>query len=122
MPIYDTKCQRCATVTRNVTLRACEHPPCACGGDTEYLWTEHPSARFTDESFIGGQVIENLGHEPVTVYSRTELKQEMLKRGLEQRIKYVPGDHYLTDWSKSIDPYTLESAKALVSRQAERAN
>ena len=68
----------------------------------------------TDESFIGGLEIENLSHEPVKVYSRLELKEQMLKNGAEQQIKYVPGDKYLTDWSKSTDPQTLENARFLV--------
>ena len=70
----------------------------------------------TDESFIGGQWIENLGHEPVFIESRLQLKQEMEKRGLEQRIKYVPGDHYLTNWAAGMDAVTLENARVLVSR------
>lgn len=70
----------------------------------------------TDERFIGGLTVENLGHDPVVVYSRQELANVAKQRGLEQRIKYVPGDHFLTDWSKGIDPYTMAAAQALVER------
>ena len=70
----------------------------------------------TNESFIGGMTIENLGHDPVTVYSREEFNQAMYRAGAEQRIKYVPGDQHLTDWSKAIDPYTLANAIELVGR------
>lgn len=71
----------------------------------------------TNESFIGGVTIENMSHEPVTVFSREEFKQAMLSRGLEQRIKYVPGDKHLQDWSKCIDANTLENARILIERQ-----
>ena len=70
----------------------------------------------SNERFIGGVTIENMGDEPVTVYSREEFKQEMARHNVEQRIKWVPGDKYLTNWGASIDPYTLESARILVSR------
>jgi len=42
-----------------------------------------------DDKFIGGMVIENLGHDPVTVYSRSELKREMDARGLEPMVRHV---------------------------------
>ena len=75
----------------------------------------------TNESFIGGMTLENLGHDPVTVYSREEYKQAMIKANVEQHIKYVEGDHYLKDWSKSIDPKTLENARILVARCGRRS-
>ena len=43
----------------------------------------------TDEQFIGGLQVENLGHEIVTVYSRQQLKREMDARGLEPRVRHV---------------------------------
>ena len=71
----------------------------------------------TDESWIGGKWIENLDHEPVFVESRLQLKQEMAKRGLEQRIKWAgPTDKYLTNWAAGMDAVTLENARVLVSR------
>jgi hypothetical protein len=41
---------------------------------------------------VGGQVIENLGHEPVTVYSKSELRREAAKRGLEPMVQHKPPD------------------------------
>ena len=96
-----------------------EHPPCtACNGPTIYMWRATGASHgiVTDEAFIGGLQVENLGHDPVTVYSRQDLARRMHEAGVEQRIKYVPGDKHLTDWSKAIDPYTLAAAKALVER------
>ena len=66
--------------------------------------------------FLGGLVVENMGHEPVTVYSRDEFKRQMIAHGCEQKIKYVPGDKYLTNWALGIDAQTLANAAVLVSR------
>ena len=74
------------------------------------------NARVTNEQFIGGVTLENLGHDPVTVYSREEYKQAMLKANVEQHIKWVPGDHYLQNWGAFIDPKTMANAKALLER------
>ena len=87
-------------------------------------WCPHghgASSIETDESFIGGLTIENMGDQPVTVHSRAELKREMDARGLEQRIKYVPGDKHLTNWALGIDATTLANATALLSRGSQRA-
>lgn len=100
----------------------CEH----CGEElTVGAWPwcphgePHGNAIETNEAFIGGLTLENLGHDPVTVYSREEYKQAMLKANVDQQIKYVSGDHYLQNWGAFIDPYTMEAARALVSRQGE---
>lgn len=69
------------------------------------------------DEFPGGKTFEHLDHEPVTVYSKSELKREMDKRNLRFTDRYRPIDG--PDWRKGIDPYTLESAKALVSRGVE---
>ena len=116
MPRFDSLCTVCGEVEA-IVVPGGTHPPCSsCKGETIYLWTRYPASIQTNESFIGGVTLENMGHDPVTVYSRDEFKLEMAKRGLEQRIKYVPGDHYLTDWSKGVDATMLENARILVSR------
>jgi len=72
----------------------------------------------TNEAFIGGMTIENLGDKPVTVYSREEFKQAMAHANVEQKIKWAgPHDKYLINWAAGIDAQTLENAKALVARQ-----
>lgn len=38
----------------------------------------------------GGLTIENLGHEPVTVYSHSERKAIMKARGLREQVRHVP--------------------------------
>ncbi len=117
MPRFDSWCAACA-FDEPIIVAGGVHPPCSrCGGATEYIWHSNPASIQTDEAFIGGQVIENLGHDPITVYSRTELKAAMARAGAEQRIKWAgPGDKYLTNWAAGIDQYTLDAATALVSR------
>ena len=72
----------------------------------------------TDEAWIGGKWIENLGHEPVLVTSRQDLKRQMALHGCEQRIKHVPGDKYLINHAVP-SAYTLECARILLTRGHE---
>lgn len=44
----------------------------------------------TDEKFIGGMVIRNLGHRPVTVYSEQERQSIMKARGLRDCTAHDP--------------------------------
>jgi hypothetical protein len=68
------------------------------------------------DSIPGGQVIETMDHEPVTVYSKKQLLEEADKRGLRLRDCWAgPGDRYLTNWS-TITSKTLDDAKALLER------
>lgn len=117
MPRYESRCVDCGQSRLHVDASG-YHPTCfACGGDTEYLWrgtVTHGIA--TNEAFIGGMTLENLGHDPVTVYSREEYTLAMREANVEQRIKYVPGDKHLIDWSLGMDAQTLANAKALVER------
>jgi len=79
----------------------------------------------------GGVLLENYGPHPVRVYSHSERKRLMAQpridpvTGKEYRLSEfvrhvgVPGTDkspHTTDWGKSMDPYTLEAARALVSR------
>jgi hypothetical protein len=52
------------------------------------VWTASANIH-GDDQFIGGKTFENLGHEPVTVHSRSELKREMDKRGLREAVRHV---------------------------------
>ena len=106
-------CERCG-----YELQVGDYPFC------KGRWSDHGpmgQAIETNESFIGGVTLENLGHDPVTVYSREEYKQAMLKANVEQHIKWVPGDHYLQNWGAFIDPKTMANAKALLERQGAKA-
>ena len=64
----------------------------------------------------GGQVIDNLGHEPMTFYSKKAILAEADRRGLRLRDQWAgPGDRYLTNWSAA-SAKTLADGKALVER------
>lgn len=93
---FDQQCNDCGQVAEVLcepfTTVACP----ACGSDrTERVWR---SIRVLPDDIPGGLVIENLGPEPVKVYSRSELKREAEKRGLVQRVRHVEGDKHLSRW------------------------
>jgi len=55
-------------------------------------------AAILPDEWPGGKVIENLGHEPVTVYSRSELKREMDKRNLMPKVQHRDGSKETSRW------------------------
>ena len=71
------------------------------------------------DEWPGGKTFEHLDHEPITVYSKSELQREMDKRNLRFADRYHPNDG--PDWRAAIDPQTLENARALVSRVSTMA-
>ena len=103
----------------------CGHPVTV--GD--WPWCPHGRPRFgiqTDEAFIGGKTFEHLGHDPVTVYSRGELKRELDARGLEPFVRHQPRpgtdkSPHTELWSTP-DAQTLKNAQALLSRSQARTN
>ena len=99
--------QRCPTCGR--CLQVGDWPFCGRGRD-------HAPASVTvmGDEFPGGKTFEHLDHEPITVYSKSELQREMDKRHLRFSDRYHPNDG--PDWRAAIDPQTLENARALVSR------
>ena len=91
MPRFDQRCLTCGW-TGEVVTRPFEHPPCPeCHGETERYY---PIGATTNgvipDEFIGGLTLENLGHLPVTVYSRSELKRELDARGLQPMVRHKP--------------------------------
>ena len=72
------------------------------------------------DEFIGGLTLENLGPEPVTIRSRTELRRELKARGLVECVRHVPvpgsdKSPHTSSWA-SVD---LDAARALAERQAQ---
>ncbi len=63
----------------------------------------------------GGVVIENLGHAPMTFYSKQAIVKEAARRGLEPMVRHVDGDQHVQSWA-TVDPYTLAAGAALVAR------
>lgn len=88
-----------------MVVRPHEQPPCPeCGGQTErhYPIGAKASGVIPDE-WPGGIVFENLQHEPLRVYSRSQLKREMDARGLTHAVRHVgsPGSdksEHTTRW------------------------
>lgn len=119
MPRHTQHCTHCDWVA-DVFVAAHEHPACPiCGSATERLWSGRSAAVAGDE-FPGGQTFENLGHDPVTVYSRSELKRELRARGLEEMVRHVPvpgtdKSPHTTSWDVPSE-YTLRQAKAILER------
>lgn len=119
MPRYTQWCPTCHW-QGDIWAAPYEMPPCPdCGQGTQRLWVGR-SAGVADDSWPGGKTFENLGHEPVTLYSRSELKRELKARGLVEYVRHVPlpgsdKSPHTTSWATT-DPYTLEAARVLVER------
>lgn len=73
------------------------------------------------------QVIENNGTpEPIRFRSREALKKHLETHNLSPAVRHVPvpgsdKSPHTTDWSRGIDPVTLENARVLLSRASSRA-
>ncbi len=90
MPIFDVSCPDCGWSRDDVFENARQPTPCgACGNPTSHVWKSASFAVHGDDAFIGGKTFEHLGHEPVTVHSRAELKREMDARGLRPFVRHV---------------------------------
>lgn len=72
----ECRCEQCQQV-----LQVGEWPYCPHGFATPML---------TRDEIPGGLTIQNLGSEPVTVYSHSERRAIMKARGLEERVRHVP--------------------------------
>ena len=91
MPIYDRACRACGWERDDCFEHASqsEHACPTCGKPTVRVFQGSRSPAVIGDEFIGGLTLENLGHEPVTVHSRTELKREMQARGLKPFVRHV---------------------------------
>ena len=122
MPRYSQHCCACAWQD-DIFVPVGTHPPCPqCGGQTERLWSG-TSAGVTQDSWEGGKTFENLGHDPVTLYSRSELKRELKARGLQEMVRHVPvpgsdRSPHTSNWAVPCE-YTLRAAQALLSRTTD---
>lgn len=87
MPRFDQYCTVCGWCAE-IAVQPNEHPPCpTCGGTTERIYLG--GYNVVGDDIPGGQVIENLDHSPVTVYSKSQLKREAEMRGLEIKVRHV---------------------------------
>jgi hypothetical protein len=87
-------------------------------------WAFCPHGRYSgtviSDSIPGGQLIENLGPDPIRVYSETERRRIMKERGLVDYVRHRPGDPLTSKWD-TVTQKTLEDAADLVS-EARRTN
>jgi hypothetical protein len=58
----------------------------------------------TDEKYIGGMTLHNLGHKPVTVYSNAERLKVMKDRGLQECVYHVDGDKHASRFDIGMPP------------------
>jgi putative FmdB family regulatory protein len=89
MPIYDQQCPACGW-SAEILVPIGVHPPCpTCAGPTERIWRGR-SAGVVDDTIIGGEVCENLGHTPVTFYSKSEKARYLKAHQIEPFVRHAP--------------------------------
>jgi hypothetical protein len=69
-----------------------------CGAEYEvgdWPWCPHGAYGGTNitDTIVGGQMIENLGDQPVYVESKSQLAREAKARGLRWNVRHAPGPH-----------------------------
>jgi hypothetical protein len=101
-----TICDRCSTLLEVGDWPFCPHGP----GRVTVI----------SDSIPGGQLIENLGPEPVRVYSETERQRIMKERGLVDAVRHRDGSKLTSNWAGGATAKMLEDATELVSRPARR--
>lgn len=95
-------CDRCGVTVQIGDFPFCPHEPAHLGA--------------IGDSIPGGQVIETLGHEPMTFYSKKAILAEADRRGLRPMDCWAgPGDQHLSNWA-GVTSKTLEDAKVLLTR------
>lgn len=83
-----------------------------------------PSGAVIDDALDGGpRFFEHLDHQPVWVETKTQLQQELDKRGLRLTDHWAgPSDKHLTNWAAGIDAKTLDDKRVLLSRGSRQAD
>lgn len=58
----------------------------------EWPWCPHGFGKnnVIDDTIIGGEVNENVAHEPVTFYSKSQKRRYLKEHGLEEFVRHVP--------------------------------
>lgn len=88
MPTYALKCEKCGVFERMSTIARREDPCDTCGGPVTQTYVPNNFRTYQDD-IPGGLVIENLGKEPVTVYSHSERLALAKSRGLEPMVRHI---------------------------------
>jgi hypothetical protein len=89
MPTFDQHCLACDW-TAEIVAAPHQMPPCpSCGGTTERYYPIGGTRSVVGDEFVGGKWIENLDTTPINVESKSQLKREMAKRGLESKVRHI---------------------------------
>ena len=100
-----TICDRCGT-------------PLAVGD-----WPFCPHGKYSGtvigDDIPGGVVLENLGPEPVRVYSETQRRKIMKERGLREFVRHEDGSPHTSNWS-AVTQTSLDNARSLVDPARRR--
>jgi hypothetical protein len=90
MPLFDVKCRSCAWARDDVYEPVGRSSSCPeCGGETAHVWKQNSRANVIPDEYTTPWVAEHLGHEPVLIRSRSQLKRELQARGLEPMVRHV---------------------------------
>lgn len=115
-------CEACKQPTRRVVQGEQGELLCpSCHTNAKHL--TRGTAIFRDE-IPGGVTVENYGPNPITFYSHSERRRYMAAHGLQEREKFCPmpgtdrDPQGIPNPKGYMDPYTLESARILLSRGA----
>lgn len=85
---YDQVCKACGHIYE-IRCEPFANPSCPrCSGPTERIYLPGTYSVVGDE-IPGGKWVENLGHEPVFVESKSQLKFEAEKRGLVNKVRHI---------------------------------
>jgi len=118
MPKFDQHCLTCDW-HGEIVVAPFAMPPCPqCGGETERLWTT--AAKSITDEIPGGTWIENLGHQPMQFFNKSDIVKEAKRRGLEPCVRHVPipgtdKSPHTTSWA-AVGPYQMEQARLLLER------
>ena len=89
MPIYDFLCAAGHQTEQYLPTTDTSRAVCPyCSEPVKKIFTGTGPTMIPD-SIPGGLVLENLTPRPKRYYSRTEIKDEMRARGVEQRVRHV---------------------------------
>ena len=89
MPRFDQKCLACDW-SAEIVVAPREMPPCPrCGGKTERYYPIGGTRYVVGDEFVGGKWIENIDVRPIWVESKSQLRREMAKRGLESKVRHI---------------------------------
>ncbi len=119
---WDFKCVSCGTEWEEFTSNP--QAVTCCGQRAKKVWKKAVTVQ--QDSIEGGVWIENMGDQPVKVYSESERKRYMRERGLEDFVRHTPTpgsdkSKYTSNWA-TISPGGLQKAKELLESHASRSS